>query len=99
MALSDVLKGMRESSYGENPSNKEDGSERVLELSEEEVKSLGQMQPDAEVMVQVTGRLGDGCIYVKSVKGQGSGPDVSADAEEAMAKSRPVQMQTLPSPS
>lgn len=102
MPVSDVLKGLRSSSYGDTKSKDEDGPSetRSFKLSDEEMKSLGGEEHGSEVTLQVSGRVTDGMFHVTSVQGPGGGePDVNADAEQVMAKMRPMQMQTVPSPS
>lgn len=102
MPISDVLKGLRSSSYGESESDHEESpSERVLELSEDEMKSLGEPS-EGDIVVQVTGKVRNGCLYVSSVKGSGHDRDVNADSEELISKFRDIPMvknQTQPSPS
>jgi len=81
-------------------------SVRTLKLTDDEVKDLESYagQPGSEQTCTVTGKLEGNTLRVMSVSGAGQmGPDMNADAEEAMSKYNSpgpmMQSQTVPSPS
>lgn len=108
---SGALKKFRDSGYSKDTSDdaasgSEPDSVRNLKLTDDEAKELQSYQkvPGEEQTCQVTGKLEGNTLRVMSVTGAGMmGPDMDADAEEAMSKYNSpgpmVQSQTVPSPS
>lgn len=77
---------------------------RTIKLTDDEVKALAGdgLEPGAELTCQITGKLEGSTFRVMSVESTGiEGPNMDADAAEAMGKMPPpmVQSQTVPSPS
>lgn len=104
MPISNVLKNFRDGGYGKNSSESEDkesSSSRMLQLSEEEVKSLEpyQVKPGEEIILEVSGKLEDDHFHVMNVKyADGGGMD---DMAAKVAGQEPPMMmnRVLPSPS
>lgn len=112
--FSGALKKFRDEGYPkERSSGPDEKSEtpgvRVLKLTDDEAKELASYSEGdgIEQTCEVTGKLEGNTLRVMSVRSPGAdaeGPDLDADAEEAMMKSGMgappiVQSQTLPSPS
>lgn len=87
MAVSDVLQKMRGSDYGSDKEDDESESpspaRRVLKLSDDEVKSLGESKPGEQVTLQVTGKLEGDHFHVMSVEGAGGGMGMEEAAQVA----------------
>lgn len=112
MPVSDVLKNMRDSGYGDKPGAKpaDDSSEsspamsRVIKLTDDEMKSLegSAGAPGEEMTLTVTGKLEeDGSFSVMNVGAEGGGPDDAAKqvADGVLGVPPMMQNQTMPSPS
>lgn len=92
MPVSDVLKSFRKGGYSpEKPTSEPaeaTGGPRIITLTDEEAKTLGQGQPGGDVSLEVSGRLEGTSFTVMSVKPAGGGmPDEGAMAAEVMGKS------------
>jgi len=103
MPVSEVLQGLRKGGYGEKPSSPEKGKDgggpRLIKLTDDEAKSLGQGQPGGEVTAQVTGRLEGSSLTVMSVQGSSTMPDQEGMAAQVAGQAPVMQNQTMPSPS
>lgn len=71
MAASDLLRKMRSTGYppsGDEP--EEESGDRTLELTPEEMQSLG-AQEGSDVVLEVSGKLTNGAVQVSSVMAKG----------------------------
>jgi hypothetical protein len=103
MAIGDVLKNFRQSGYGEKDSTDEESGEpsssRILKLTDDEIKTIGETEPGTEVTCEVSGKLEDGSLRVMSVRGSGGGMEKDMASKVAGQVPPMMQAQTLPSPS
>jgi hypothetical protein len=104
MPISGVLQGFRKGGYGEKPSSPEKekdggGGPRLIKLTDDEAKSIGQGQPGGEVTVQVSGRLEGSSLTVMSVQGSSTMPDQEGMAAQVAGQAPVMRNQTAPSPS
>jgi len=100
MAISDVLKGMREGVQKQEPPQEEQGG-RSFSLTEEEAKSLLPYQEEYqdEIVVEVTGKVEGNKFQVSSVKyAEKPEPGMKPEPQEP-AMMPTVRTQTVPYPS
>jgi hypothetical protein len=105
MPISDVLKNMRSSGFPErkeeDDSDDQESTPRTILLSDDEMKSIGEIKPGEEVKIEVSGRLEeDGHFHVMSVESGTTMPDQEMKGMAAAVAGVPVtQDRTMPSPS
>jgi hypothetical protein len=101
MSVSDALKGMRESGYGEKTEEKKEDGPRLIKLTDDEAKELGGQGDGTEMECTVKGRLSGSEFSVISVHGSG-GDDQNEMASQVMDKmgnAPTMRPQTMPYPS
>lgn len=102
MAIADTLKKFRQSSTPSDmqdapDAESQDAGPRMIKLSDEEMKSMGQAQAGQEVTAQVSGHVNDqGDFTIMSVEGLGGSSAGTPTPQEVMGvPSNPA----MPSPS
>ena len=108
MSAADMLEKFRKDGYGSDPDKKvdEDGYEknstsRIIKLSDDEVKMIGDRQPGDDITLKVSGNLEeDGHFHVMTVS-LDAPTEGDQDPEKQMASqvAQKVMPNILPSPS
>lgn len=94
---SGVLQNIRSSGYGDSPKEPVSG-DRVLELTDEEMKLVPPGKPGEEVCLSVYGTIVDGEFHVTRIESEGEEGDVEEGgptAEDVMG----LPQRAMPSPS